>query len=162
MVFLVRLEQDNRSRWRDARPVSLIAMDLNGFKEINDTYGHQQGDRVLCVIAEVSVATCASTTRWCATPEMSSSSSCPTRQQAGRGNRDRGSEEAVRETTVEAPARPLDQLSGSFGAATYPGDAEHADASIAVADQGPCMPISARVARRPHCRAGRAASARQA
>lgn len=33
------------------KPVSLIMMDLNGFKLYNDIYGHQQGDQVLRTVA---------------------------------------------------------------------------------------------------------------
>ncbi len=37
--------------------VSLLVMDLNGFKEINDTYGHHIGDRALREVARVLRAT---------------------------------------------------------------------------------------------------------
>jgi diguanylate cyclase (GGDEF)-like protein len=32
--------------------VSLIMMDMNGFKEINDRYGHAMGDRFLAMVGE--------------------------------------------------------------------------------------------------------------
>ncbi|WP_394778470.1 diguanylate cyclase [Undibacterium sp.] len=35
------------------RPASLLFFDLNGFKKINDTFGHAEGDRALVTFAEV-------------------------------------------------------------------------------------------------------------
>jgi diguanylate cyclase (GGDEF)-like protein len=37
---------------REKTPVSLLMMDIDNFKNINDTYGHQQGDVVLQIIAK--------------------------------------------------------------------------------------------------------------
>jgi diguanylate cyclase (GGDEF)-like protein len=37
---------------RSGRPVSVLMIDLDRFKETNDRFGHQAGDRVLCAVAD--------------------------------------------------------------------------------------------------------------
>ena len=46
-----RLEQAARVAAREGTPLALLVLDLNGFKEINDTLGHHAGDRVLQCVA---------------------------------------------------------------------------------------------------------------
>ena len=46
-----RLDQATRIATREKTTLALLLLDLNGFKEINDTLGHHAGDRVLQCVA---------------------------------------------------------------------------------------------------------------
>jgi diguanylate cyclase (GGDEF)-like protein len=46
-----RLEQASRVANREGTPIALLLLDLNGFKQINDTLGHHAGDLVLQAVA---------------------------------------------------------------------------------------------------------------
>ncbi|WP_068139270.1 diguanylate cyclase [Limnochorda pilosa] len=49
----LRLEEElNRAR-RYERPFSLVFLDLDGFKDVNEQFGHPAGDRLLMELAEV-------------------------------------------------------------------------------------------------------------
>ena len=52
LLLADRLTQSVAAAHRDRQPLTLLVMDLDGFKEINDTLGHEAGDRVLQQVAE--------------------------------------------------------------------------------------------------------------
>ena len=51
--FEGRLNQEVARANRYKYPVSLLMIDIDHFKEINDTYGHQQGDSILKEVAQM-------------------------------------------------------------------------------------------------------------
>lgn len=52
MLFQDRLEAALRRAQRDSERLALLYLDLDGFKEINDSLGHETGDRMLCEVAQ--------------------------------------------------------------------------------------------------------------
>src|SRR5207253_1119062 len=46
-TFIERVEAEIARAKREGAPFSLLALDLDNFKQINDYYGHQVGDKVL-------------------------------------------------------------------------------------------------------------------
>ncbi|RJX32089.1 MAG: diguanylate cyclase [Oxalobacter sp.] len=51
--FFARGEEDVEHAMRYGRPLSLIMVDVDHFKEVNDRYGHEAGDRALVLLAGI-------------------------------------------------------------------------------------------------------------
>ncbi len=51
--FSERLESDFSYALRHATPLSLIMFDIDHFKQVNDTHGHDAGDHVLLKVSEI-------------------------------------------------------------------------------------------------------------
>ena len=51
--FNEKLKEVVAIRHRTGQPVSLVLLDIDHFKSINDTFGHETGDHILCEITDI-------------------------------------------------------------------------------------------------------------
>jgi len=133
--FFMTLEQEV-GRAKDAQtPVSLIAIDMNNLKTVNDNFGHQQGDRVLRILADIFrryVRDTDTVVRYAGDEFFIILPNTGNKEAVETTNRIKA---AVRETKVEMRPDHVMNLGASFGVATFPGDAEDPQGLIAVADR---------------------------
>ena len=52
LLFHDRLQQDIERAERDQHHIALIYLDIDGFKEVNDSFGHTTGDELLRQVAQ--------------------------------------------------------------------------------------------------------------
>jgi diguanylate cyclase (GGDEF)-like protein len=52
-ALVSRLNEVQADRRRGAAPTAVVFVDLDGFKDVNDTYGHETGDQLIQVVADM-------------------------------------------------------------------------------------------------------------
>jgi diguanylate cyclase (GGDEF)-like protein/putative nucleotidyltransferase with HDIG domain len=129
------LAQELSRARRGGTNVSLLLLDLDRFKTINDEFGHQAGDRALVEVAQTLRASLRSydiCARLAGDEFVVVLSGCDGTQAERRG---RALQEAVaRASYLAAPGRQVN-LGISVGCATFPVDGQSPDALLAVADR---------------------------
>ena len=132
-LFMDRLEQALTQVKRNGGVVAVCFLDLNGFKEVNDTWGHAAGDTLLKQIAERLAGRCrrSDTLARMGGDEFTV---------IATGLKDAQSVKQVANTLLEAFHLPFVvegqavRISSSLGVALYPQDGRNADELLQVAD----------------------------
>ncbi|MBA3580977.1 MAG: diguanylate cyclase [Gammaproteobacteria bacterium] len=133
-LFLDRLEQEVKQAKRSSLPVSVLFMDLDGFKEVNDSLGHEVGDSLLSEMAK-RLTDCVRENDTVARLGGDEFTVILT------GATLRADVELVAKTIIDALAVPFHlaqqrvQISVSIGIALYPQDASSPVALLQAADQ---------------------------
>lgn len=133
-LFLDRLEQEFKHARRSSLPISLLFMDLDGFKDVNDTLGHEAGDRLLTEVAE-RLANCVREEDTVARLGGDEFTVILT------GAQQRRDVQLVAQTIIDSLARPFDlaqqpvRISVSVGISRYPQNADEPLALLQAADQ---------------------------
>ncbi len=115
-------------------PVAILVLDLDDFKEINDTYGHHVGDRALREVARVlreAIRPYDICVRYAGDEFIVVLTDCgPEDAEAKRVEL----QQAIDRVAVEAAPGQLTSVSVSIGAAVFPADGETYEGLLATAD----------------------------
>lgn len=126
--------QEHERAIRHHRTYSVVVMDLNGLKKINDEFGHEVGDRAIILFANVITRLIRATD---AAARFGGDEFVVLLSETDAEHARRVTlriRSAVERCTIEVGSRML-HLSVSVGAATFPGDSMEAREIIAVADR---------------------------
>jgi diguanylate cyclase (GGDEF)-like protein/PAS domain S-box-containing protein len=133
-LFLDRLELEVKHAQRSSLPLAVLFMDLDGFKEVNDSLGHETGDRLLSAVA-VRLTDCVRADDTVARIGGDEFTVLLT------GAKQRKDVELVARTIISSIAIPFDiaqqpvRISVSIGITLYPQDASSPTALLEAADQ---------------------------
>jgi diguanylate cyclase (GGDEF)-like protein len=115
---------------RHGEAFAILALDLDGFKAVNDRFGHDAGDEVLCETAQALVGAVRAQDT---VVRLGGDEFCVLAPQTGEAAADHLADR-VREALARVTTG-VSGLSASIGAAVFPADGTTPDALLAAADQ---------------------------
>ena len=123
-----------RSKRREI-PLALIMIDLDNFKRVNDTFGHQAGDFVLTAIAGLLRTHIRSSDIVCRHGGEEFALVLPEATQDIVRRRAEDIQAAIKRLDLEFRDVPLGRITASFGVAVFPDNADGPDSMLRAADE---------------------------
>ncbi len=133
--MIVHLSRELARAERLGNEVSLMVMDLDGFKEINDTYGHHVGDKALREVARVlrnGIRPYDICVRYAGDEFVVVLSGCGAVE---ADQKRRELQQAIEDIPFEVRPGRLVKIGSSFGFAVFPRDGETYETLLATADK---------------------------
>lgn len=129
--FQDRLDRETKLADRNNEQVSLILLDLDHLKRINDTHGHRRGDATLCHVASI-MKTAVRDVDVCA--RYGGEEFVVILPQCDRESAIEVAER-LRESIASTPVPKVGQVTASIGVATYPTGAKNKEELVEMADR---------------------------
>jgi diguanylate cyclase (GGDEF)-like protein/PAS domain S-box-containing protein len=120
---------------RKKTPVAVMMIDIDHFKRVNDTYGHETGDRVLKEIALLIKATVRASDICCRYGGEEISVVLPEAPIEGARRRAEAIRAAIEKHVISFPAQKRISVTVSLGVAVYPDHGGDAEALLRAADK---------------------------
>jgi diguanylate cyclase (GGDEF)-like protein/PAS domain S-box-containing protein len=119
---------------RSNRPLSLLLLDIDYFKRVNDTHGHQAGDAILRGISDLLVKQARTVDRVCRYGGEEITVILPETDEIGAMKAAERLRAAVERQPFDIGGGKTINISVSIGVATYPQQADSLDALVKAAD----------------------------
>jgi len=119
---------------RNAMPVAVILIDLDHFKQINDSFGHEAGDIVLAAVGSLLKGNVRGSDIACRYGGEEFALILPETDAEAAARRAEGIRVAISALELRHAGEPLGKLTASFGIAVFPEHARDTDDLLRVAD----------------------------
>lgn len=133
-MFYVLLAEEQARAQRFNRPVSLLLLDIDHFKRVNDTYGHLAGDAILKGLGELLSCQARAIDRVCRYGGEEITVILPECDLEAAANMAERMRAAVAAQTFNVNADATLRITVSIGVASFPVHANNAEALFAAAD----------------------------